>query len=121
MATTSALELAQELAKQLDGKKADEISILDVSGKHSEIECFVIVTARADRHAKTLGEDALTFAKRRGLRGCHLEVASDWICGDFGEVVLHVFTPEARSFYDLEHLWGDAARVPFTPADSVPA
>lgn len=111
MAEYSALELAQALANIADSKKAEDVLILDLRGRHSLIDFFVIATARGSRLAQVVGETALQYARERGLSR-HLETAPDWICGDFGDVVLHVFTPEARDYYDLDHLWADAPRVP---------
>lgn len=51
----------------------------------------------------------------------HLERSSDWICGDFGDVVLHVFTEDARGYYDLDHLWEDAPVVEWTPTTKATA
>lgn len=124
MATPSAIALAQDLARVADLKKSEAILILDVSAQHSLIDCFVIATARSDKHAKVVGEDALAFVKGKGQQPWHLEASSEWICGDFGDVVLHVFTPEARDFYALEHLWADAEPIQWTPAprpDTIPA
>ncbi len=115
MATDSALALAQDIARIVDEKKAEDVAILDVSARHSLIDVFVLATARSTKHAQLLGEEALALVKSRGEQPWHLERSTDWVCGDFGDVVLHVFTPDARDFYDLEHLWADAERVPFAP------
>lgn len=116
MASPSALALARELAHLADLKKAEAIVVLDISAHHSLIDCFVIATARSAKQGQVLGEDALAHVKSGGLKPWHLEKASDWICGDFGDVVFHVFTPEAREYYDLEALWADAERVAWEPA-----
>lgn len=117
MATAAAVALAQDLARLLDSKKAEEVVILDVSARHSLIDCFVIATARSPRHAAVLGEEALALVKGRELQPWHVEGASDWVCADFGDVVVHVFTDQARGFYALEHLWADAVRVAFAPIE----
>lgn len=116
MATASALDLAQRLARLMDEKKAEDVVILDVSARHSLIDCFVIATGRSAKHAKLLGDEALACVKERGLAPWHVEGSPDWVCGDFGDVVLHVFTPEARDYYGLEHLWADARKVPVAPS-----
>ncbi|MCO5170852.1 MAG: ribosome silencing factor [Planctomycetes bacterium] len=105
-----ALALAESLAQLADRKKAEDIVILDLRGRHSLFDYFVIATAQGERQAQVVGEEAVRFARQQGLSR-HLEVAPDWVCGDFGDVVLHVFTPDARRFYDLEHLWADAPRI----------
>ncbi|MBL4848278.1 MAG: ribosome silencing factor [Planctomycetes bacterium] len=110
-----AAELALKLAQVAYEKKGQEIKILDVSDLHSLIECFVLVTALNSRHAQVLGQDALSRVKQVGLQPWHLERADDWICGDFGDVVLHVFTEDARRYYDLDHLWADAPLIEWSP------
>ncbi|MGE0711823.1 MAG: ribosome silencing factor [Planctomycetota bacterium] len=117
-ATPAALELAQTLAQLAESKKGQQIRILDVSALHSLIDCFVLVTAYNARHGLVIGEEALAAVKSRGLQPWHLERAEDWICGDFGDVVLHVFTEEARGYYDLDHLWADAPEVAWAPKPS---
>jgi ribosome-associated protein len=116
MSQLDALALARSLADVVYEKKAEHVTILDVSGRHSEIDYFVLATCRGARHAAVTGEEALHFVKRNA-KGYpyHLEKGEEWICGDFGSVVVHVFTPQAREFYDLEHLWGDADRVDWQP------
>ena len=114
-ARPQATELARALAQVAFDKKGAEIKLLDVSDLHSLIECFVLVTALNGRHAQVLGEDALAQVKGNGVQPWHLERSPEWICGDFGDVVLHVFTEEARGYYDLDHLWGDAPVVEWTP------
>jgi ribosome-associated protein len=110
MADRQAVQLASMLAEIADRKKAEDIVILDVTGRHSLYDLFVIATAQGTRSAQTIGDDAVHHARSQKIPR-HLEVAPDWVCGDFGDVILHVFTPDARQFYDLEHLWADAPRV----------
>ena len=115
MATETTLDLARELARIADSNKADDVVILDVSEQHSLIDCFVIASARSAKHIATVAEEAVARAKGLGHRGS-LEVADDWVCCDFFDVVLHVFTPQARAYYDFESLWADGKRVAWTPA-----
>jgi len=114
-ASPSAVELARAVAHLADEKKAHDLVILDVS-RGGTIDCFVIATATSSKHALVVAEEALRLVKLRGEQPWHLETASDWVCADFGDVVLHVFTREARDYYDLEHLWADAARIARTTA-----
>lgn len=116
MATQSTLDLAIALAGLAEKHKGEDIVILDVTGKHSLIDCFVVVTARSTKHASTIAEEAFLYVKAQGQKPWHREVAADWVCCDFSDVVLHVFTPEARDYYDFESLWADAERIPIEPA-----
>jgi len=116
MSELDALALARSLADVMDQKKAEHVVILDVTGRHSEIDYFVLATARGSRHAAVTGEEALQFVKHQAAGyPYHLEKGEEWICGDFGAVVVHVFTQQAREFYDIEHLWGDADRIDWQP------
>lgn len=115
------VQLAQSLAQVAFDKKAQDIKILDVSDLHSLIECFVLVTAMNGRHAQVLGEDALAHVKQGGMQPWHLERSEDWICGDFSDVVLHVFTEDTRRYYDLDHLWADAPEIEWTPTQAASA
>ena len=117
MSELDALALARKLADVAYDKKAEDIAILDVRGRHSEIDYFVLATTRASRHAVVTGEEALQFVKHHaGGYPYQLVKGEDWVCGDFGAVVLHVFTRDAREFYDIEHLWADAERVDWQPS-----
>ena len=111
MAIPTTRELACELAQLADKHKGEDIVILDVSDRHSLIDCFVLVTTRNSKHASVVSEEAYNHVKAKGLRPWHREVASDWICCDFADVVVHVFTPETRDYYDFESLWADAEQV----------
>lgn len=115
MLKPAALALAEALAQLADRKKAEDIVILDLRGRHSLFDYFVIATAQGERQASVVGEEAMRYARQHQLFR-HLEGAADWVCGDFGDVVLHVFSPAARQFYDLEHLWADAPRVAWSTA-----
>ena len=114
MLNAAARALAESLAQIADKKKAEDIVILDLQGRHSLFDFFVIATVQGERQGQVIGEEAQKYARQQKLAR-HLESAPDWVCGDFGDVVLHVFTPESRRFYDLEHLWADAPRVAWHP------
>lgn len=117
MSDADGLTLARSLANVAYQKKCEQVVVLDVRGRHSEIDYFVIATARGPRHAAVTGDEALFYVKHQAPGfPYHLERAEHWVCGDFGSVVLHVFTPDARAFYDLEHLWADAEQVAWEPA-----
>lgn len=86
--------------------------MLDVSGATPMFDFFVIASANNLRQMRALAEGvddvmAELGSERLGVEGFQ----GPWICQDYGDVVLHVFTPEAREHYDLEHLWGDAPHV----------
>jgi ribosome-associated protein len=116
MASEDTLKLARELATLADKHKGEDILVLDVSGLHSLIDCFVIVTARSSKHASVIGDEAYRLVKNQGVAPWHKEPASNWICCDFSDVVIHVFTSEAREYYSFASLWADAEQVTWTPS-----
>jgi ribosome-associated protein len=95
-------------------KKAENPVVLDVRGLSGVADYFVILSADSDRQAAAVADavdDRVTAlgAERIGVEG---RGGGGWVLLDFGDVVVHVFSPETRSFYDLEGLWADAPRVP---------
>ena len=96
-------------------KKAEEISILDLRGISSITDYFVICSASSSRQAKAIADGIMEKLSSRGIRSGHKEGYQEalWILLDYGGVIAHIFSPETRSFYGLERLWGDAPQVAF--------
>jgi ribosome-associated protein len=95
-------------------KKSENPVVLDVRGLSGVADYFVLLSADSDRQAAAVADavdDRLTGmgAQRLGAEG---RSGGGWVLLDFGDVVVHVMSPEARGFYDLEGLWADAPRVP---------
>ena len=109
----SANEVAITVTKALDEKKGMDIKLLKIDKVSSLADYFLICTGTSNTHVKTLcdfAEYTLTemgepMLGREGHRG------NSWELLDFGSIVVHVFTEEARKFYDLERLWADAEAV----------
>ena len=109
----SAKEVALAVTKALDEKKGIDIKLLRIEKISSLADYFVICTGTVNTHVKTLCDYAeYTFEQlgepmlgREGHRG------NSWELLDFGSVVVHVFTEEAREFYALERLWADAEQI----------
>jgi ribosome-associated protein len=119
-AVDSPRDLARLIADALDDKKGNDIALLDVGDLFQITEVFVIVTGTSRPHVQTLAEsveEKLRGVGRRSLRS-EGRAEAEWVLVDFGDVVLHVFQQEARDFYGLERLWGDAPRVDWEPASS---
>ena len=106
-------EIAYAVTKALDEKKGMDIKLLKIDRVSSLADYFLICTGTSNTHVKTLcdfAEYTLTelgepMLSREGHRG------NAWELLDFGTIVVHVFTDEARKFYDLERLWADAEAV----------
>lgn len=112
------------VASFLMDKQAEEIQILDVSRPLAIVDYFVIATVRNTRQAQALARELDQEVKaRRGRRkrnqgGLETE-DSNWVLLDFDEVVVHLFLPEARTYYGLDSLWADAPRLPLPEAGDV--
>jgi ribosome-associated protein len=106
-------EKALALAEALNQKKGFDVRILDLRGTAAFTNFFVIATGASDRHVRTLADSAFESARLSGqhLLGTEGEKTARWILIDVGDVVVHVFQREARDFYGLERLWGDAAAL----------
>jgi ribosome-associated protein len=112
----AALNLAREIARAADSKKAEDIVILDVSKTLGIADYFVICTGRSRTQVEVVAEACEAVADRLGFRNKPLDGKdSGWVVGDFVDVIVHVFEEERRKFYDLEQLWADAPRVTWAP------
>ncbi len=102
-------ELLKLIEHTLSEKLAEHITVIDMRSVNPFTDWFVIVTARNLRHAASLSDDVIEAAEKAGfmLRTREGGEGSTWILVDFNEVVVHIFTEEARSMYRLENLWGD--------------
>ena len=109
----TSLELTYEVAKVLDEKKGIDIKLLRIEKISSLADYFVICTGTVNTHVKTLCDYAEYTMEQLGepMLGREGHRGNSWELLDFGSVVVHVFTDEARKFYDLERLWADAEFV----------
>lgn len=87
--------------------------MLDMRGVCSYTDFFVICSGRSSRQARAISDEVRYVLKQEGTLPARVEgeQKGDWILIDYLDVVVHVFTPEARDFYRLENLWKEAARV----------
>ena len=109
----SAKEVAYEVTKALDAKKGLDIKLLRIDKVSSLADYFLICTGTSNTHVKTLCDYAEYAMEQLGepLLGREGHRGNTWELLDYGSVVIHVFTDEARKFYDLERLWADAEKV----------
>ncbi|MDO4361641.1 MAG: ribosome silencing factor [Eubacteriales bacterium] len=109
-------EIAGIAAKALDDKKARDVKVLKTAEQTVLADYFVICNGTSSTHIKALVDEVdkqLSEAgeppiRREGLR------SDIWVLMDFGSVIVHVFTDEARKFYNLERLWSDSEEVPLS-------
>ncbi|MBQ9974177.1 MAG: ribosome silencing factor [Oscillospiraceae bacterium] len=106
-------EAAIALAKALDSKKGIDIKVLHTEQLTTLADYFVICSAGSSTQIKALSEACEKVMDEAGEPAHHIEGhrGGTWVLLDFSNVIVHVFTDEARKFYDLERLWGDAQQV----------
>jgi len=109
----SGLERATICAQTAIDNKAEDLVVLDVKSMCSFADYFVIMSGRSSRHVKGLAEAMEGAMRSKRISAAKAEGIADgmWVLLDFGDVVVHIFYHEQRSFYDLEGLWHDAPRV----------
>jgi ribosome-associated protein len=108
------LEQARRTAALCQEKLASDVTILDMRGVCDYTDFFVIATGRNPRQTKAIYDEVTgTLKKDQRLlpRSTEGVVEASWIVADYLDVVLHLFTPETRSFYRLEELWDDVPSV----------
>lgn len=92
-------------------KKGEDVVEIDLTHKTIIADTFVIVTGRSKIQTRSIADAIAQSVRESGLRVARTEGYTDgnWILLDLGSVVVHVFTPDQRAFYNLERLWADAA------------
>lgn len=91
----------------LEDSKAENIVSIDIQGKSSLGDYMVVASGRSHRHVAAVAEHLLKALKDAGLGNARVEglPAADWVLIDTGDVIVHVFRPEVREFYNLEKMW----------------
>ena len=109
----SAKKVAYEVTKALDDKKGIDIKLLKIDKVSSLADYFLICTGTSNTHVRTLCDYAEYTLEQLGepMLGREGHRGNSWELLDFGSIVVHVFTEEAREFYALERLWADAEEI----------
>ena len=110
-----ARDLAVAIARVADGKQGSQILVLQVGDVLGVTEYFVIASASNRRLVKTLVDEIEEqIREQTGRSPLRTEGVREqqWVLVDYGDLLIHVFTPDKRAFYDLERLWSKAPRVP---------
>lgn len=100
-------ELLNDVVAWLDEAKAENIVTVDLEGKSSIGDFMVIATGRTDRHVGAIADQLRKKIKDKGVAQVRVEglEACDWVLIDSGDIIVHVFRPEVREFYNLEKMW----------------
>ena len=115
-------QFAVRIAQLAEEKQAGRTVILDVAEALQVTDYFVITEGQNRRHLHAIAEHVAKELKGEGIHrigGSSLD-DQDWILLDYGASVLHVFSAEARGFYDLENLWGDCEVIDWAEAPTEP-
>ncbi len=94
-------------------KKGEDLTLLDLRESGAFTDYFLICSGRSTRQVKAITDSILETLKILDRRPAHIEgqTSADWVLIDCFDFIVHVFTPETRSFYSLERLWGNAREV----------
>ena len=97
----------------MEDAKAEEILPINVMGRSSMADGMVIASGRANRHVAAIADQLVDKLKAFGQKDIRVEglETSDWVLVDAGNIIVHIFRPEVRSFYNLEKLWSEHAPV----------
>ena len=108
--TTDLLKLVE---KSLDDDKAEDIVVIDLAGKTDIADFMVIANGRSQRQVGTMADHLQRKLKAKGLKGIAAEgvPACDWGLIDAGDVIVHLFRPEVRDFYNLDKMWAKGPKA----------
>jgi ribosome-associated protein len=114
---------AVEVARLLANTRCHQVVVLDVAGVSPITDFLVLATGTSPRQMKSVSDESQEFGESRGFRALSQagDTSGNWIAIDFFNVVVHVFSQDARDFYDLDNLWGDAKQVEWREPEAVAA
>jgi len=102
-------QLKNEIENILTDNKAAEIRSIDLKDKTSIADFMIVASGNSSRHIQALSEILLDKLKKKGIENCRLEGhgSNDWKLIDTKDIIIHIFHPEKRKFYDLEKMWSE--------------
>ena len=103
------LYLKKTIEKILNENKAIDVNSIDLKGKSSVADYMIIASGTSSRHLQALSEMILEKLKKEGVSNCHLEGrdSNEWKLIDGIDIIIHIFNPEKRKFYNLEKMWSE--------------
>ena len=111
----SKLQVSEAIRACLD-KKAEEITILELEkGSGAFTDYFVLCSGTNPRQVQAIADEVEMRLKKAGLYPAHIEgyKQAEWVLVDYGDFLVHIFSPRARAYYDLERLWRDAKPIKY--------
>ena len=102
-------EIKNRIEKILDNNKAKNIVSIDLKKKSYIADYMVIASGTSSRHLQSLSENLISELKKIGIHNCRMEGrnSNDWKLVDAIDIIIHIFHPEKREFYDLEKMWSE--------------
>ena len=102
-------QLKCEIEDILNDNKAIEVKSINLKGKTSVADFMIVASGNSSRHIQALSEILLDNLKKKGIENCRLEGhnSNDWKLIDAVDIIIHIFHPEKRKFYDLEKMWSE--------------
>lgn len=112
-ADMAALDVARRIVELAEDKKAADIVLLDLTGLTTLADYFVIASGGSERQLDAIADGIIGGLRDMGIRAIGREGTPDshWVLLDFGDVIVHIFTPPERDFYQLEKHWAEAKTV----------
>jgi ribosome-associated protein len=103
------IEIKNNIEKILDGNKAQNITTINLKNKSYIADYMIVASGTSSRHLQSLSEILVTELKKLGLDNCRMEGkdSKDWKLVDAYDVIVHIFHPEKREFYNLEKMWSE--------------
>tara|TARA_X000000368_G_scaffold410940_1_gene395126 strand:+ start:215 stop:565 length:351 start_codon:yes stop_codon:yes gene_type:complete len=103
------VDLKNSILKTLDNNKALDIISIDLASKSSMADYMIIASGTSSRHIQALSEQVLEKFKNSGIKNCKIEGSdsSEWKLIDGIDLIVHIFNPEKRKFYELEKMWSE--------------
>ena len=109
MQTKEISSLKNHIEKILNDNKAEEIKSINLKDKTSIADFMIIASGNSSRHIQALSEILINELKKKGINNCHLEgrESKEWKLIDAMDIIIHLFHPEKRKFYNLEKMWSE--------------
>ena len=105
-------DTVKKIVKALDDKKGNDIKVIKIDELTVVADYFVLVTGNSNTHIRALADEVEFQLEEAGMKPDHVEGrATGWVVMEFNGVVAHIFTEEARNYYNLERLWEDASMI----------
>ena len=101
--------IKEEIESALNDNKATDIKTIDLKNKTSIADFMIIASGSSSRHIQALAEILMNKLKQKGIDNCHLEGknSNEWKLIDAKDIIIHIFNPDKRKFYNLEKMWSE--------------